>query len=123
MTPEIKNIDAIHVIGARETGSYAEAAPKAWGRIMKFGYSNRLMAKSVRSIGISHDDPKTTNPNHIRYDACLDVCVCVCVNVHNRVRVCVRVCMFVAGNFRNIFFGPKYKVFLCKQLETFVLFL
>jgi len=72
MKPEIKNIENIQVIGARETGSYAEAAPKAWGRIMKFAYSNKLMDKNVRSIGVTHDDPSVTESDNIRYDACLE---------------------------------------------------
>lgn len=73
MQPTIKNIDAINVTSAREVGCYQEAAPRAWGRIMKYGYSNKLMKKEVRSIGISHDDPSVTAPEQIRYDACLDV--------------------------------------------------
>ncbi len=73
MKPEIKTIEAINVIGAREIGGYAEAAPRAWGRIMKFAYSNNLMGKETRSIGITHDDPGVTEPDHIRYDACLDI--------------------------------------------------
>lgn len=71
--PEVKTIDAINVIAARETGSYPEAAPKAWERVMKFTYGNRLMNKDVRSIGISHDDPSVTAPEQIRYDACVDI--------------------------------------------------
>lgn len=73
MKPEIKNIENIAIICARETGCYAQAAPKAWGRIMKFAYSNKLMNKNVRLIGISHDDPNVTAPEHIRYDACVDI--------------------------------------------------
>lgn len=73
MTPEIRTIQPIELICARASGSYAEAAPKAWETIMKFAYSNRLMSKETRSIGISHDDPSITLPDHIRYDACLDI--------------------------------------------------
>ncbi len=73
MKPTIKNIDDINVICAREVGSYEVAAPKAWGRVMRYGYSNRLMAKHIRSIGITHDDPQVTDANQIRYDACLDL--------------------------------------------------
>lgn len=73
MKPVIKSIDDIHVICAREVGSYDQAAPKAWGRVMKYGYSNRLMAKNVRAIGITHDDPQVTEADQIRYDACLDL--------------------------------------------------
>jgi AraC family transcriptional regulator len=73
MKPIIKNINDIHVVCAREIGSYAQAAPKAWGRVMKYGYSNRLMTKEVRLIGITHDDPQITDAQQIRYDACLDL--------------------------------------------------
>jgi AraC family transcriptional regulator len=73
MKPTIKEIQAIKVTCAREVGSYQQAAQNAWGRIMKYGYSNRLMAKEVRSIGISHDDPSVTTPEQIRYDACLEL--------------------------------------------------
>lgn len=73
MQVSIKDIQPIKVTCAREVGSYQETAPIAWGRIMKYGYSNRLMAKEVRSIGISHDNPTVTAPDQIRYDACLEL--------------------------------------------------
>lgn len=73
LTPQIKNIENIDVISARAIGSYAESAPQAWGKIMKFAYSNRLMQKDIRSIGISHDNPNITEPDNLRYDACLDL--------------------------------------------------
>ena len=73
MKPEIIEIGDTKVICARKTGSYTEAAPEAWGKLMKFAYSNKLMNKNLRMIGISHDDPNITEPNHIRYDACIDV--------------------------------------------------
>ena len=71
--PTIKDIEDINIICAREVGSYEVAAPKAWGRIMSFVYSNKLMTKETRSIGISYDDPNLTNSDYIRYDACLDI--------------------------------------------------
>ena len=70
---EIVTLDPINVIYAREAGDYAEAAAKAWPRIMKFAYSNRLMSSAVRIIGISHDDPTVTEAERIRYNACLDI--------------------------------------------------
>lgn len=71
--PEVIKLKEIPLIGAREQGRYSDAAPKAWGRIMKFAYSNRLMNNDVRLFGLSHDDPSVTDPEHIRYDACLDL--------------------------------------------------
>ena len=73
MKPEIIKIDDIKVICARETGSYAESSSIAWGRIMKFACANKLLDKTVRRIGISHDDPNITEAKHIRYDACVDI--------------------------------------------------
>lgn len=73
MTPEIKTINNIDIVCARETGPYKEAAPQAWARIMQFAYSNKLMNKEVKAIGISHDDPSVTQGDHIRYDACLNI--------------------------------------------------
>jgi len=73
MKPEIVEFEETTVISARAYGTYAEAAPKAWSQVMKFAYSNRLMNKSVRMFGISHDDPNVTKPDNIRYDACIDI--------------------------------------------------
>ncbi len=73
MKPEIILIEDIKLICARETGRYSESASKAWSRIMKFAYSNKLMHKNIRRIGISHDDPNITDAEHIRYDACVDI--------------------------------------------------
>lgn len=77
MKPEIKIIDDINVICAREVGNYVESAPKAWNRIMQFADSHQLMNKDVRMIGIPHDDPSVTDANNIRYDACLDIDVSI----------------------------------------------
>lgn len=73
LTPDIKSLRKINLIGARARGQYKQAAPEAWGKIMKFAYSNRLMNKEVRLFGLSHDDPSITEPEYIRYDACLEL--------------------------------------------------
>ncbi len=73
MQPTIESIESIPVICARGKGDYKEASAEAWGKLMKFTYSNKLMDKSVRMIGIAHDDPNVTESNHIRYDACVDI--------------------------------------------------
>lgn len=71
MTPEIKTLQDTEVTCARANGNYAKAAAEAWEIIMQYAYSNRLMDKAVQSIGISYDDPNITDPEFIRYDACL----------------------------------------------------
>ena len=103
MQATIKTIQPITVTCAREIGSYQEAAPKAWGRIMRYGYSNRFMKKEVRSIGISHDDPSVTSPEQIRYDACLelDFDLASTTNAEDNL-------------FKHTIAGGKYAVFLHK---------
>jgi AraC family transcriptional regulator len=99
MKSEIVNFEETTVIGARAYGPYAQAAPEAWGQIMKFAYSNKLMKKGVRMFGISHDDPNVTEPNNIRYDACVDIDA----NIENE------------GNLRKLTVsGGKYAKFIHK---------
>lgn len=99
MTPEIKTLSNINVVSARGTGHYNKAAEQAWGQIMQFAYSNRLMNKAVESIGISHDDPKVTDPEFIRYDASLTLNEDVEVN---------------EPLFKQTIAGGKYAVFMHK---------
>ena len=73
MKVEIVELEEINVIAARGVGTYQQIAAEAWGRIMKFAYSNKHMHKDVRRFGLSHDDPNITAADKIRYDACLDI--------------------------------------------------
>lgn len=71
MTPEIKKFKKMNILRVRAQGSYTDAAEKAWGTLMGFMYSNRLMSKDTQLIGIPHDNPDITDAEHIRYDACV----------------------------------------------------
>lgn len=71
MEPEIKMLSQINIFRVRGQGSYADASAQAWGTLMKFMYSNKLMEKDLWLIGISHDNPDITDAEHIRYDACV----------------------------------------------------
>ena len=73
MQIDIIQLDPIPLLCAREQGHYAEAAPRAWERLMRFAYGQRLMTPQTRAFGLSHDDPNLTEPERIRYDACLDL--------------------------------------------------
>ena len=73
MEAEICQLKPIHVACARARGKYAQAAEQAWGQIMKFAYSNKLMKTETETYGICHDDPSITEPENIRYDACISL--------------------------------------------------
>lgn len=71
MKVEIQKIKPIQILSTRARGDYGSAANEAWGKLMKFMYSNKLMKKETQMFGISHDDPSVTEPDNIRYDACV----------------------------------------------------
>lgn len=73
MKPEIRSIPEQNVLFVRKTGPYAKAAGEAWGALMKYAYSRRLMSRETKGIGISHDSPDITPEDKIRYDACITV--------------------------------------------------
>ena len=73
MKAQIKNLPELQLIAARGVGKYADSAAEAWGKVMSFTYSKKLMKPDVMMIGICHDDPHVTEDDRIRYDACLTV--------------------------------------------------
>ncbi|MET1257019.1 AraC family transcriptional regulator [Aliikangiella maris] len=71
MQVDIIQLQPISIISARGRGDYATAANQAWSCLMHFMYSNRYMQKQTRMFGITYDDPSVTEPDNIRYDACV----------------------------------------------------
>ncbi len=43
----------------------------AWGKLWSIVKSQKLFTSGIEHIGVSYDDPKVTDANKIRYDACL----------------------------------------------------
>ncbi len=71
LQPKIKELKPKKVIYAQMLGNYSESAGKAWNTVCEFAKKNRLFGFKNEFIGISHDDPKITEPNKLRYDACI----------------------------------------------------
>ncbi|WP_299547732.1 AraC family transcriptional regulator [Seonamhaeicola sp.] len=53
--------------GAYQTLDYAGAWEKLWEQVKE----QKLFTKGIELIGVPHDDPKVTEDDKIRYDACL----------------------------------------------------
>lgn len=70
ITPEIRTRTATPVVFVRHTGPYAEVG-KAWEKVCAFAGRKELLGPQARALGISHDDPKITAADNLRYDACL----------------------------------------------------
>ncbi|WOD43185.1 AraC family transcriptional regulator [Hwangdonia lutea] len=70
--PKIQDIDDMQCLyyrmqGAYQTLNYAGAWKKLWGQVKE----QKLFTKGIKMIGLPHDDPKVTDDDKIRYDACL----------------------------------------------------
>lgn len=72
--PEVslQNLPELRVVCHRFTGPYLEAEP-AWYPIMDWVSSEGLAVEPEHRIGICYDDPDLTEPQRLRYDACLVV--------------------------------------------------
>ena len=53
--------------GAYQSLDYGKAWEILWGQIKE----QKLFTKGIQSIGLPYDDPKVTDKNKLRYDACL----------------------------------------------------
>lgn len=73
MTPTIKQLPPQTILFVQKKGSYQQAASEAWGVLMPYAYSRKLMKKETQTIGISHDNPDISSGDRLRYDACIVV--------------------------------------------------
>lgn len=70
--PKVQNIEDnaclyLRLHGAYQTLDYAGAWEKLWGQVK----AQKLFTKGIQMFGLPHDDPKVTDEDKIRYDACL----------------------------------------------------
>lgn len=70
--PKIETIPNRTVLYIRIVGEYGNVDyGKAWERLWAIIKEQKLFTAGIEHIGISHDDPKVTESNKCRYDACL----------------------------------------------------
>lgn len=68
----VKTLEPMHVACVRHTGPYNECDP-AWRTLFDQANRQGWTGPATRWLGICHDDPDTTPPENIRYDACISV--------------------------------------------------
>lgn len=69
---KILNLEEKQVIYTKLQGSYAQLDfSGAWKKLWSVVKGQQLFTAGIEHIGISHDDPNLTEPDKIRYDACL----------------------------------------------------
>ena len=69
--PKIKEVKSRRVIYAQARGPYDKSAGEAWETVCAFAKKKHLFGFSTEMIGISYDDPKITDAEKLRYDACI----------------------------------------------------
>jgi AraC family transcriptional regulator len=72
MQAEIRTMTPLRVAYLRHTGAYDQCGP-TWGRLMGVLGREGQLAGRPMILGLCHDDPESTPPDKIRYDACVVV--------------------------------------------------
>ncbi len=72
MKVEVMEFESLNVAFVRHVGPYNECQ-KAWGKLCSDPAVMQCMGPDTQVIGISYDDPDVTEPDKIRYDACVSV--------------------------------------------------
>ncbi len=72
MNAVIKTLPAQRVLFLRHVGPYHEVGP-TWGRLCAWAGPRGLIRPNAEMLGLCHDDPESTAPEKIRYDACITI--------------------------------------------------
>jgi AraC family transcriptional regulator len=70
MEIRIESVAPMKVAFIRHNGPY-ETCCQAWGRLYDWAARKHFIGPGTIGVGASYDDPETTPPEEIRYDACL----------------------------------------------------
>ena len=72
MEARITSLESARVAFVRHVGPYTEVGP-AWQQVYAWAGGRGLLGPDTRAFGLCHDDPDTTTPERLRYDACIVV--------------------------------------------------
>ena len=73
MEVRIEHRPAFTVAYVREYGPFLQSAAKAWERLSAWLAQSRVVDGQTDFLAMMHDDPETTPPERLRYDACVTV--------------------------------------------------
>jgi AraC family transcriptional regulator len=66
----VERFAPLRVLSVRHTGSYDQVG-SAWRMLMMWAGMSGLIGAGAEMIGVPHDDPDSTPPDKLRYDACV----------------------------------------------------
>ena len=68
-----RHFQPVTVLYTRGIGSYGSSAPQAWRAMANWLDEHQARKRVKQAFGLFRDDPKTTAPELLRYDACVPV--------------------------------------------------
>ena len=72
MEARITALEPARVAFVRHMGPYTQVGP-TWERLFAWAGGRGLLGPDTRTFGLCYDDPDTTSPERLRYDACVVV--------------------------------------------------
>lgn len=67
----IETLPKYRIAYVRQVGPYGSDNKEGMEKLKKWAEEENLLTESAILLGISQDNPETTNPEHCRYDACI----------------------------------------------------
>ena len=68
---KIEHMPSYNIAYIRQTGPYGAGNVQTMERLKRWAMDRHLLNDGSVIMGIAQDDPRTTNPQNCRYDACL----------------------------------------------------
>jgi DNA gyrase inhibitor GyrI len=76
MRIEYRHFQPVSVLYARSMGPYASSSRDAWRLVDEWLDQHRARKRVRQGLGVFRDDPRTTAPELLRYDACVPIIYC-----------------------------------------------
>ncbi|RXJ82382.1 GyrI-like domain-containing protein [Arcobacter sp. F2176] len=100
LEPKIIKVEDIEILYIRKTGEYTKCSIEAWETLINFVGTEYFIRDDVMMFGIGHDNPRITDADKLRYDACVS-CIDKTIQPKGKIQ-------------SKIIDGGKYAVFLHK---------
>ena len=89
---EIVRVDFTHlrpvpVLFVRAVGPYKESSVAAWEAMIAWLEKNELKSSVKRAVGFGQDNPRSIEPDALRYDACVELSVPMREDPDNGIRM------------------------------------
>ncbi|XOB61765.1 AraC family transcriptional regulator [Campylobacterota bacterium DY0563] len=71
LEPKIVELEDMDILYVRRTGEYQKCSIEAWETLINYVGKEYFIKEDVMMFGIGHDNPRITQTDKLRYDACV----------------------------------------------------